>query len=178
MFHKRIIRAATVGLALGAVSAPVAGAQPRDWPINPPEHSAKVVDLRSPDARDAAAKGAVKGASRVDLRSPDARDAAANAAVKGVSRVDLRSPDARDAAANAAAKAAAPVDLHLRRSAPVSATTHSVPAASHKSDGTDWKDVGIIGGSGLSVLLTGFGVAYATRRKSAARKARTPALTR
>jgi hypothetical protein len=145
MFHKRLIRAATLGLTLTAVAAPAAGAQPTDWPINPPEHSTKVVDLRSPDARDAAAKSA----------------------------------------GHAAAKVAVPGDLHLRRSAPAGrsapvSTTHGVssPVSTHKSDGTDWKDVGIIGGSGLGVLLTGLGVAVATRRKSATRKSRAPALTR
>jgi hypothetical protein len=45
------------------------------------------VDLRSPDARDAATP-------QVDLRSPDAREAARGAAA---TQVDLRSPDARDA---------------------------------------------------------------------------------
>jgi hypothetical protein len=156
MFHKQLTRAATVGLTLAAVAAPAAGAQPTDWPINPPEHSTKVVDLRSPDARDAAAKSAGHATAKVDLRSPDARDAAAKAG-----------------------------DLHLRRSAPVGrsapvSTAHglSSPVSTHKSDGTDWKDVGIIGGSGLGVLLTGLGVAVATRRKSATRKSRAPALTR
>jgi hypothetical protein len=167
MFHKRLIRATTVGLTLTAVAAPAAGARPADWPINPPEHSTKVVDLRSPDARDAAAKSATHAAAKVDLRSPDARDAAAKSA------------------GHAAAKAPVPGDLHLRRSAPAGrsapvSTTHGVssPVSTHKSDGTDWKDVGIIGGSGLGVLLTGFGVAVATRRKSATRKSRAPALTR
>jgi hypothetical protein len=147
MFHKRIIRAATVGLTLTAVAAPAAGARPADWPINPPEHSAKVVPEHS--------------AKVVDLRSPDARDAAAKAA-----------------AAKAAATRAAVSDLHLRRTAPLTITHGVTPAPSHKSAGTDWKDVGIIGGSGLGVLLTGLGVGFATRRKGSARKRQTAALSR
>ena len=55
--------------------------------------AAQQVDLRSPDARDAALTAAP---AKVDLRSPDARDAARSVTTGKL--VDLRSPDARDAA--------------------------------------------------------------------------------
>jgi hypothetical protein len=71
-----IIRITVATLAAVALAAPVAGAR----------------DLRSPDARDAAATHAVKAP---DLRSPDARDAGQPTPAPAI---DLRSPDARDAA--------------------------------------------------------------------------------
>lgn len=58
-------------------------------------------DLRSPDARDAAAVVEQRSAGYSDLRSPDARDAALAAEQQAQSAAasrDLRSPDARDAA--------------------------------------------------------------------------------
>jgi hypothetical protein len=59
MYRHRLTRAAALGLALGALAAPVAGAQTGR-------------DLSSPDARDAA----LAAQTPQDLRSPDARDAA------------------------------------------------------------------------------------------------------
>ncbi len=62
-----------------------------------PTAMAQTVDLRSPDARDAA----IQAATPTDLRSPDARDAAVaaqQAAQPPAGPIDLRSPDARDAA--------------------------------------------------------------------------------
>jgi hypothetical protein len=73
----RITRALTAALAITALAAPTAFARP-------------VQDLRSPDAKDAAAQAR----TLQDLRSPDAKDAAAQARTLQ----DLRSPDARDAA--------------------------------------------------------------------------------
>ena len=58
-------------------------------------------DLRSPDARDAAAAAQQQAQTASDLRSPDAREAALAAQQQpqsGVGYSDLRSPDARDAA--------------------------------------------------------------------------------
>ena len=58
-------------------------------------------DMRSPDARDAAAASYQHAQSSGDLRSPDARDAAVSLQQQAQSEVanrDLRSPDARDAA--------------------------------------------------------------------------------
>ena len=58
-------------------------------------------DLRSPDARDAAAAAQQQAQTASDLRSPDAREAALapqQQPQSGVGYSDLRSPDARDAA--------------------------------------------------------------------------------
>jgi hypothetical protein len=66
-------RIATLTAVLTMVVAPAAFASP--------------ADLRSPDARDAAASAAI---TKIDLRSPDAADPVQ------VVGVDLRSPDARD----------------------------------------------------------------------------------
>jgi hypothetical protein len=81
-----------IALALSAsilaVAAPTAGAA--TWE-----------DLRSPDARDAAAASQQQARSSGDLRSPDARDAALapqQHAQSEIAYTDLRSPDARDAA--------------------------------------------------------------------------------
>ena len=64
MHTRRITRSAALGLTLAALAAPTAVAVP--------------ADLRSPDARDAAATGeSATGGPRQDMRSPDARDHAA-----------------------------------------------------------------------------------------------------
>src|SRR5688500_2731495 len=66
-----------------------------------PTGVAATSDLRSPDARDAAAAAQQQAQTAGDLRSPDARDAALAAqqqSQSGVGYSDLRSPDARDAA--------------------------------------------------------------------------------
>ena len=59
MRHRRFIRTATLGLAVAAVAAPTAAARP-------------VIDLRSPDAVDAASAAQ----QRQDFRTPDSHDAA------------------------------------------------------------------------------------------------------
>ena len=60
----RLIRSAALGLTVATLAAPTAGAAP--------------VDLRSPDAQDAAKAAAIQqGQPRQDLRTPDARDQAA-----------------------------------------------------------------------------------------------------
>lgn len=64
MSHRRLIRTATLGLAVAAVAAPTAAANQ---------------DLRSPDAVDAANAALAQRAHHhqyQDLRTPDARDAA------------------------------------------------------------------------------------------------------
>lgn len=78
MNHHRLIRSAALGLALAALAAPTAAG----------------VDLRSPDARDAArAAEARQDPPYVDLRSPDARDAGEGRAGKvTVVTVTERSP--------------------------------------------------------------------------------------
>ena len=114
-------------------------------------------DLRSPDARDAAAQAAKVEVAQ-DLRSPDARDAAAAAVTEpdqyvyssdpdsstarteapGGSQVaqDLRSPDARDAGRT-----------------PVEVPTPVVEIREVPSSGFDWGDAGI-GAAGILALLS------------------------
>src|SRR4051794_22946323 len=101
-------------------------------------------DLRSPDARDAAAAAQ----KRQDLRSPDARDAAAAA----TRRQDLRSPDAPDAADRR------PVIVQV----PVSPDT-----------GFEWDSaaIGALAGVGLMLSIAGGGVLIVRRRPRAPRPA-------
>ena len=99
------------------------------------------VDLRSPDARDAARTP--HAPTVVDLRSPDARDA--SLATPATSVVDLRSPDARDAGR------------------PVQPTLVSTESP---SDGFDWTYVAI--GAGAAVLLGAAGLAR--RRRATQRR--------
>lgn len=88
-FRFRRLRAIALALSAGvlAVTAPTALAGASE-------------DIRSPDARDAAAASQQEAQSSGDLRSPDARDAALGSqqAQSEVAHRDLRSPDARDAA--------------------------------------------------------------------------------
>jgi hypothetical protein len=103
----------------------------------------RVVDLRSPDARDAARQAHTTPV--VDLRSPDARDAARQA--HATPMVDLRSPDARDAA----------------RPVPPAPSTPE-----QSSGGFGWGYVGIIGGA--SILLIVAVAAMRRRRRTGSRR--------
>jgi len=117
-------------------------------PILVAGQAAAAVDLRSPDARDAAR--AAEQAQTVDLRSPDARDAGRSAESQSV---DLRSPDARDAG----------------RAAP------QIPASSGNSAGNlDWRYLAI-GGLG-SILVVGVAISSTRRRRR--RLARAPVAVR
>jgi hypothetical protein len=98
----------------------------------PATAAAESQDLRSPDARDAAA--AAEAQAYQDLRSPDARDAATAAGTQGYQ--DLRSPDARDAGRT-------PVEV----SAPI-VEIREVPGS-----GFDWGDAGI-GAAGMVALFS------------------------
>jgi len=69
---RRLTRSAAVGLALAALAAPAALADPHASDAYARAEAAQTQDLRSPDARDAAARADAKQ----DLRSPDSRDAA------------------------------------------------------------------------------------------------------
>jgi hypothetical protein len=89
-------------------------------------------DLRSPDARDAAA--AAQAQSYQDLRSPDARDAGRTP--DSVVSQDLRSPDARDAGRP-----------------PVEVPTPIVEIREVPGSGFDWGDAGI-GAAGLLALFS------------------------
>jgi len=128
------------------------------------------MDLRSPDAKDSAARPA---AILVEPRSPDAQDAAARPAAI---LVEPRSPDAQDAATRGAAdlrvaaslagpppaaKAAVPVNTPVHRpAAPVSS-----PAAGNGFDVGD----AFVGAGGAAVLLVSVagGLALSRRRRIA-----------
>jgi hypothetical protein len=147
----RLKRRRAVVLALSAsvfaVAAPTAVAAPvEQWHQSepaavppPPSQMAAGADkayqdLRSPDARDAAAASVQQAQSSGDLRSPDARDAAlaSQQAPSEVAYRDLRSPDARDAAlaSQQARSEVASTDLRSpdARDAALASTTGSQPA--------------------------------------------------
>jgi len=86
-------RLLAAALAIAALSAQAAGAQP-------------LQDLRSPDTQAAA----VESQSRQDLRSPDTQAAA----VESQSRQDLRSPDSRPSPMFAAPPVTAQQPLEVR----------------------------------------------------------------
>jgi hypothetical protein len=87
-------------------------------------------DLRSPDARDAAAQ------TVQDLRSPDARDAFSATVVSPKARFDLRSADGRDGRHVVAGQVAA------------------TPVASSDSSSTSWVMI-VLAALGSSALLFG-----------------------
>jgi hypothetical protein len=68
---RRLTRSTAVCLALAALAAPTALADPHAADVHARAEAAQKQDLRSPDARDAATRAEAKQ----DLRSPDARDA-------------------------------------------------------------------------------------------------------
>ena len=98
----------------------------------PATAAAQGQDLRSPDARDAAA--AAEEQAYRDLRSPDTRDAAAAAEEQAYQ--DLRSPDARDAGRT-----------------PVEVPTPVVEIREVPGSGFDWGDAGI-GAAGMLALFS------------------------
>jgi hypothetical protein len=100
----------------------------------PATAAAQGQDLRSPDARDAAAAAAAKDQHYQDLRSPDARDAARASETRQYQ--DLRSPDARDAGRP-----------------PVQVPTSTVEIREVPASGFEWGDAAI-GAAGLLALLS------------------------
>jgi hypothetical protein len=131
----KITRTLTSALVAAAVLAPNAGAATQD--------------LRSPDARDAAA--ASQARDYQDLRSADARDAAV--AFRGREYQDLRSPDARDA------------------TRVVSNPSLSTPG--NEPSGSAWDEVGIGAAAVLGLMMIGLGGAVLIRRRrKAMRKSR------
>jgi LPXTG-motif cell wall-anchored protein len=102
------------------------------------------VDLRSPDAREAATVVATSNGQ--DLRSPDAREAAAVVATS--TGQDLRSPDARDTSRPDSAPAPSPAP----------------------STGTDWGEIGLIGGAIVVTLIGVGGLLYLVRRRNTVRE--------
>jgi hypothetical protein len=115
--------------------------------------AARSTDLRSPDARDAAA-GRYLGSVHADLRSPDARDAASGRYLGSV-HADLRSPDARDAATRT----------------PVIVRVVPGPAASDPGLSWDSAAIGALAGAGLLVSMAGGGLLVVRRRSHVARPA-------
>jgi hypothetical protein len=112
--------------------------------------AAQSQDLRSPDARDAAA--AAQAQSYQDLRSPDARDAARPSETRQYS--DLRSPDARDAgkAAQVTQDLRSPDARDVGRT-PVEVPTQVVEIREVPGSGFDWGDAGI-GAAGMLALFS------------------------
>lgn len=163
----RFIRIAAVSVGFAAVAAPVAVAQPIDNGPQPAAHQdlsgfyrpAPNVDLRSPDARDAA-RGVTPHSVAPDIAMRHAgqgtcgTDYSRNSvdggycATASSPNVDLRSPDARDAARGVTPATVAPV-----------------AATAPKADDTDWGKIGIIGGGALGALvLCALGFVLFTRR--------------
>jgi hypothetical protein len=68
---RRLTRSTAVGLALAALAAPTALADPHAADVHARAEAAQKRDLRSPDTRDAATRAETKQ----DLRSPDTVDA-------------------------------------------------------------------------------------------------------
>ena len=129
MFRSRFTRSAGIALAVTALGASTAAAQP--------------ADLRTPDAIDAAAKTAVVKSSPADLRTPDAVDAGKPAV--GSPGVDLRTPDARDHGLGRGTFSAPDVTIvKVVDPAPV-------------STGFDWGDAGIGAGGLLGLVLVSLG---------------------
>jgi hypothetical protein len=121
--------------------------------------AAGAVDLRSPDAVDAAAAAAA-APSGIDLRSPDAQDLGRGVPSSAPALIDARSPDSIDRAAGGVRPTAA-VEI--------------VPAG--PSSGFDWGDAGIGAGSvaALVLLALGGGLMVMHRRHGEPAKAPTAA---
>jgi hypothetical protein len=104
----------------------------------PSTAAAQGQDLRSPDAREAAATAAEQ--SYQDLRSPDARDVVSTSDTQVAQ--DLRSPDARDAGRP-----------------PIRVATPVVEIREAPGSGFDWGDAGIGAAGMLALFSIGAGVA-------------------
>jgi hypothetical protein len=102
-----------------------------------------------------------------DLRSPDARDAAAVVeAQKAWHPTDLRSPDARDAAT-----AATSSGQYAQAISALSRERVAASSASGQSSGLDWGDAGIgAGGFALLVLIGAGGVLAVSRHRGGERR--------
>ena len=143
MRRHQLARSAALALALAALAAPGAAAQSSD--------------LRSPDARDAAAAAEM----RRDLRSPDARDAALRESAKWPAYVSALTPQERAAAA--ARRTAAP-------------NAKLAPVAQTPNDGIVWRDalIGAAGPLGLGlVALAAFSVVQRRQRVAGPRESAT-----
>ncbi len=154
------IRRITLGIALAVLAtAWTAQSALAKWPLTGYAREAagqsqagSVVDLRSPDAREAAEQANVGSRITVDLRSPDTREAGDQRNPgSGISVVDARSPDARDAAHRR--NPGSLVDLRSpdARDAAIPVTREARVAAPDvvSSDRFNWGDFGL----GLGVAL-------------------------
>ena len=108
-------------------------------------------DLRSPDTRDAARATLTRQYS--DLRSPDARDAATTPEPRQYS--DLRSPDARDAGRtpDQVAQDLRSPDARDAGRTPLEVPTPVVEIREVPGSGFDWGDAGI-GAAGMLALFS------------------------
>jgi hypothetical protein len=143
MNRHQLARSAALGLALAALAAPTASAEPDD--LRSQAGTSSLAGTTSPP--------------RQDLRSPDTRDAALSAeARQGQQHQDLRSPDTRDYATGRGTFSAPEVTV-------VKVTDPPPPSA-----GIDWGDAGIGAGGMLGLMLIALGsiLAVAHRRQSAA----------
>jgi hypothetical protein len=141
-FRSIITRTATIALAAAALAAPTASARPADMPA-------------------LGGKAAVAEQQQLDLRSPDARDAARRPVRQAEqNQLDMRSPDARDAARR-------PVRLGSQAS-PASPRPDTTPNAA-ADRGIAWATIAIgVAGSLLAVGAIA-GIAGRTRRTARAR---------
>jgi LPXTG-motif cell wall-anchored protein len=172
MSRKTLKTTVTLAAVLAtAVVAPAAGASvgtesPYPNDLRSPDARDAVVastgqDLRSPDARDAG-KVVVVESTGQDLRSPDARDA--GKVVPTSTGQDLRSPDARDAGKVVATSNGQ--DLRSPDARDVSRPNTSPVPSSAPSTGTDWGDVGMVGGAIALALLAAGGLILISRRRA------------
>ena len=154
MSRKTLKTTVTLAAVLAtAVVAPTAGASGGSESPYPN-------DLRSPDARDAGSAVVVNTGQ--DLRSPDARDA--GKVVPTSTGQDLRSPDARDAGKVVATSNGQ--DLRSPDARDVSRPNTSPVPSSGPSTGTDWGDVGMVGGAIALALLAAGGLILISRRRA------------
>ena len=132
----RIARTLAATLAICALAAPVASAQP-------------------PDMHDQLATASAQQSQTQDLRSPDARDAATATRSQ---RQDLRAPDTRDAALRLHRSGLAVGTYEPVAAEPASAT----PPVETTGDGVDWTTIALgIAGSLFAVV----GVALISSRR-------------
>jgi hypothetical protein len=145
VFRSRFTRSASIALAVTALGASTAGAQPADF--------------RTPDAIDA---GTPVAQTMKDLRTPDAVEAGTPATTTAGS--DLRTPDAVDAGTPATTSAGTDlrtpdaVDHGLGRgtfSAPDVTVVKVVDPP--PTTGFDWGDAGIGAGGLLGLILVALG---------------------
>jgi hypothetical protein len=127
VFRSRFTRSASIALAVTALGASTAGAQP--------------ADLRTPDAIDA---GTPVVETMKDLRTPDAVDAGTPATTTTAGATDLRTPDAVDHGLGRGTFSAP--DVTVVKVVDPSPTT-----------GLDWGDAGIGAGGLLGLILVGLG---------------------